>query len=181
MQQLLESHNMCPRHISDEVLTSKYTNLIGTSSPHALGWSFSDSVCSLFTALGDDSTFHRHFCARDAGASGASKSPRDRFVTDPGSCDVTDYVLSKIMPSSSGSIEHLNIMYWKDRFQMCQCQEDAVAYDEAKKSEHRALIWPYIHSSYNDVSGFCSHMSLYLLQVRPLLHGAHVPVQITPL
>jgi hypothetical protein len=165
MPQVLESHKMFSNQISDEVLTSNYSTLIKSPLSHSLGWSFSDSVCSLFSELAADNTFHKHFRACQAGDAGIPQSLRERSLSDFSSSHVTSYVHSKIMPSSSGSIEHMNIMYWTDRFQMCQSQQDARAYDEAKKIERRALIWPYTRSSYNDVNEFCSYISLYLFQV----------------
>jgi hypothetical protein len=161
--QLLESHYMFSNQISDEVLTSKYSNPTNDSSIYALGWSFSDSACSFFTSLAADSTFFQRFRACATGDSEVSECQRS--VPDLSSSRAATYVLSKITQNSSGSIEYMNIMYWADRFQMCESQQDAVAYDEAKESECRSLIWPYRRSSYNDVNGFCSCMSLYLFQV----------------
>ena len=154
---------MFSNQISDEVLTSKYSNPTDDSSFYALGWSFSDSACSFFTSLAADSTFFQRFRACETGDSEVSECQRS--VADLSSSHDATYVLSKITQNSSGSIEYMNVMYWIDRFQMCESQQDALAYDETKKSECRSLIWPYSRSTYNDVNGFCSCMSLYLFQV----------------
>lgn len=86
-------------------------------------------------------------------------------INDVSRDDVVSYVHSKILPSSCGSVEHMNIMYWTDRFYSTESEQEARDYDERKKSEHRALIWPYLRSNYNDVNEFCSFISLYIFQV----------------
>ena len=135
------------------------------SSLCAPGWSLNDSACSFFSSLAADSAFYRHFHACRLGGPGHSAVADMHAINDVSRDDVVSYVHSKILPSSCGSVEHMNIMYWTDRFYSTESEQEARDYDECKKSEHRALIWPYLRSNYNDVNEFCSFISLYIFQV----------------
>jgi hypothetical protein len=135
------------------------------SSLCAPGWSFNDSACSFFSSLAADSTFYRHFHVCQSHDSGQSAVDDMYAINDVSRDDVVSYVHSKILPSSCGAVEHMNIMYWTERFYSTESEQEARDYDERKKSEHRALIWPYLRSSYNDVNEFCSFISLYIFQV----------------
>lgn len=136
------------------------------SSLCAPGWSFNDSACSFFSSLAADSTFYRHFhaCQSHDSEQSAVDDMYANAINDSRD-DVVSYVHSKIFPSSCGAVEHMNIMYWTERFYSTESEQEARDYDERKKSERRALIWPYLRSSYNDVNQFCSFISLYIFQV----------------
>jgi hypothetical protein len=165
--QLLESKGLFTNCTSDEVLVSPVS--VGDEDPlhHALGWSFNDSACSLFSSLAADRTFYQHFHSCRTKHPMALETLNGLADADFSSSHTSTYVHSKILPNAYGSIEHINIMYWTDRFHLCESEQEALAYDEAKKCEHRALIWPYFRSVYNDISGFCSSLSLYIFQVGP--------------
>jgi hypothetical protein len=160
---------MFTNQIHDELVAARDSSQMLDPSLQCLGWSFSDSACSFFSALAVDSMFYHHFraCEPDSSELYSVASEHQHLFSDLSNdhVDVAAYVQSKILPSTFGSIEHTNIMYWTDRFHLSESEQDARVYDEAKRSEGRALIWPYVRSSYSDVNQFCSFISLYIFQV----------------
>ncbi len=158
-------------HSSDQSFDARCRDRRQHPSLNCLGWSFSDSACDLFSSLAADSAFYNHFRVAGSNDLQASAIARDLALSEfsDHNVDVAAYVHSKIMPSTC--VEHTNIMYWTDRFHLCETEIDAREYDDRKSGEGRALIWPYIRASYNDVNEFCSFISLYIFQVCPaLLH-----------
>jgi hypothetical protein len=110
--QLLESKGMFTNHASDEVLVSP--DSVGNIDPlhHDLGWSFSDSACSLFSSLAADRTFYHHFHSCRTQHPMAFATLNGLADADFSSSHTATYVHSKILPNACGSIEHMNIMYW---------------------------------------------------------------------
>jgi hypothetical protein len=162
---MLQSKNMFANQASDVASVSRYVNQIEESSQYSLGWSFNVTACSLFDSLAADSIFYQKFYSSSTDDFGKSSKFLDTRVSQLSSCHVGTYVHSKILPSACGSVEHMNIMYWTDRFHMCATDQDARSYDESKKIERRVLIWPYLRSQFDDVNQFCSFISLYIYQV----------------
>ena len=156
---------MFSKETADETFAANCSYQLQDPSLYCLGWSLNDSACSLFSSLAADSMFYNHFRASGLDNSEVHSTSDGRIVSQFSShnADVSAYVQSKILPSTC--VEHTNIMYWADRFHLCESERDAREYDEAKRSEGRALIWPYVRSSFSDVNEFCSFISLYIFQV----------------
>lgn len=156
---------MFSKQTADETFAANCSYPLQDPSRYCLGWSLNDSACSLFTSLADDITFYNHFRASGSDNSEAYSTAFGRPVPHFSShnAEVSAYVQSKILPSTC--VEHVNIMYWTERFHLSESDRDAREYDESKRSEGRALIWPYVRSSFSDVNEFCSFISLYIFQV----------------